>query len=69
MPEDRRRREIGRSDRSCGVCAAVGMTVVESRAVRRWTDLLNPTFDPAVRTYELCAACGAKHHLRDGQRI
>jgi hypothetical protein len=45
------------------------MTIMESRAVRRGADLLNPRFDPAIRTYELCAACGTKHHIRDGQRI
>jgi hypothetical protein len=45
------------------------LVVIESRAVRRGAAWLNPRFDPAVRTYELCPSCGAKHHLKAGQRI
>jgi hypothetical protein len=45
------------------------MVVIESRAVRRGADRLNPRFDPAIRTYELCRGCGAKHQLKDGQRV
>jgi hypothetical protein len=66
--EDRRRREIGRSIRLCGVCTGAEMVVIESRAVRRGAARLNPRFDPAIRTYELCRRCGAKHHLKDGER-
>jgi hypothetical protein len=70
VPEDRRRREIGRSERACGLCASVGMTIIESRSVRRGAHLLNPLYRPRVRIYERCDACGAKHHLHhEGQRV
>jgi|tagenome__1003787_1003787.scaffolds.fasta_scaffold20688126_2 hypothetical protein len=69
MPGGRQRRQIGRSDRACGVCAAVGMTIIESRAVRRGADRLNPLFDPAIKRYELCRACGTKHPLQEHDRV
>jgi hypothetical protein len=50
------------------MCAGVGLIIIESRAVRRGADRLNPRFHPAIRIYELCRGCGAKHHLKDGQR-
>jgi hypothetical protein len=67
--EDRQRRELGRSTRLCGICSGAEMVIIESRAVRRGVDRLNPRFDPAIRTYELCRGCGAKHHLRNGQPV
>ncbi len=48
----------------CQLCR--GDTIVhESRAVRRSVDWLNPRWQPDVRVYELCQACGARHVLRE----
>jgi hypothetical protein len=45
------------------------MTIIESRAVRRGADRLNPLFDPAIKRYELCRACGTKHPLQEHDRV
>jgi hypothetical protein len=35
--------------------------MVESRAVRRGLNVVNPAFRSRARQYELCRDCGAKH--------
>jgi hypothetical protein len=62
-PRRRRKRSIGRRDRPCGMCGERGMTVTESRAVRRGAAWLNPRWDAAVRVYARCDSCGARHDV------
>lgn len=40
------------------------LTVVEHRYVRRWSELLDRRFDPAVSHTASCAACGSTYPVR-----
>ncbi|MGY1618323.1 hypothetical protein ACI797_16410 [Geodermatophilus sp. SYSU D00691] len=42
---------------------------MESRPVSRGVARLVPVPREAVRTYDLCRACGAKHETEDGRRV
>jgi hypothetical protein len=65
----RRAVEIGVSTQPCGVCGGGNVVAMESRAVRRGADRLNPLWKSASRTHDLCRDCGAKHRTEHGQRI
>ena len=65
----RERENVGVRAGRCGICGAEGVAVVESRRVRRGLAVLNPRWDPRVRTYELCGSCGAKRLLDDGEAV
>ncbi|SOE00358.1 hypothetical protein SAMN06272739_2551 [Blastococcus haudaquaticus] len=65
----RRATQIGPSHRPCGVCGSVNVVAMESRAVRTGAARLNPLFDAAPRTHDLCRDCGAKHRTENGLRI
>jgi hypothetical protein len=59
----RRRLELGKAEAPCGLCGSEDVVVIESQALRRGLDRLNPVWHRATRRYELCRACGAKHTL------
>ena len=63
------RQQMGIRAGRCGICGADGLTVVESRRVRRGMAVLDPRWDPGVRTYELCGSCGAKRYLEDDEAV
>jgi len=65
----RRATRVGVSREPCGVCGSTNVVAMRSRAVRRGADWLNPTWDPAPRTHDLCRDCGAKHRTENGERI
>jgi hypothetical protein len=65
----RTREQVGVRGARCGICGAEGVAVIESRRVRRGLAVLNPRWDPRVRTYELCGSCGAKRLLEDDEEI
>ena len=65
----RRATQIGVSSEPCGICGSVNVVVMRSRAVRRGAARLNPMFDSAPRTHDLCRDCGAKHRTENGQRV
>ena len=67
MQPQRRRMDLGRVDRPCGLCGSSDVVLTESQAVRRGLDRLNPVFSPGTRTYERCRSCGAKQLLSEGQ--
>ena len=62
----RKRTLLGSSEDACAICGRPGLDLIESRRVRRGKDLLNPGFDPAVRTYRRCRSCNARHDLEGG---
>ncbi len=47
------------SDSRCGLCGA-GLLLVASRRLRRGLAWLNPLWDPATMTHEVCPSCGAR---------
>jgi len=57
----RRRLEKGKATAPCALCGSGDVVLVESVAVRRGIQLLNPLFHRHARQYELCRSCGAKH--------
>ncbi len=66
---ERRTTQIGISTEPCGLCGSTKVVAMKSRAVRRGAALLNPRWDAATRTYDLCRDCGAKHRTEDGRRV
>ncbi|TQN37965.1 hypothetical protein FHU33_4642 [Blastococcus colisei] len=65
----RRASQIGVSEQPCGVCGSANVVAMTSRAVRRGASWVNPRFDPAPRTHDLCRDCGAKHRTENGVRV
>mgnify|MGYP004513902779 CR=1 FL=1 len=65
----RRVTPIGASTEPCGMCGGTNVVAMESRAVRQGTAWLNPRWNPAPRTHDLCRDCGAKHRTEGGRRI
>jgi ribosomal protein S14 len=57
----RRRLEVGRAGTRCGLCGSENVVLVESSAVRRGVQVINPVFRKRARQYQLCRDCGAKH--------
>jgi hypothetical protein len=48
----------------CQLCN--GATVIaQTQAVRRGAARLNPRWNPEIRVYELCQACGAKRLISE----
>jgi hypothetical protein len=68
-PRHRRAFEVGPSARPCGLCGSADVVLMQTRAVRHGAAWLNPRFDPAPRTHELCRSCGAKHRTQNGLRL
>lgn len=65
----RRATAIGVSTEPCGICGGGNVVAMRSRAVRRGAAWLDPRWDPAPRTHDLCRDCGAKHRTEDGRRV
>ena len=55
------RNEIGTGDQACGLCRSEDVVRVRCTEVRSGAARLNPRWRPAVRTYDRCRSCGAKH--------
>lgn len=69
--EVRQRRvdQLGVSTEPCGVCGSANVVAMRSRAVRRGAAWVNPRFDPAPRTYDLCRDYGAERRTENDMRI
>lgn len=65
----RRATAIGRSTEPCSLCGSENVVAMSSRAVRHGVAWVNPRWDPAPRTHDLCRDCGAKHRTEDGRRV
>ncbi|WP_116449486.1 hypothetical protein [Blastococcus litoris] len=65
----RRATDLGPSTEPCGICGSRNVVARRSEVVRRGSAWINPRFDPAPRTHDLCRDCGAKHRTEDGRRI
>jgi hypothetical protein len=60
MPRQRTATVRAPSSSPCGLCGSTDVVLVESHAVRRGLDRLNPRWDAHARVYDMCRACGAK---------
>jgi len=56
----RRRFELEKAPGPCALCGSQDVVVVESRALRRGLDRVNPTFHASPHRYDFCRACGAR---------
>ncbi|TKJ23141.1 hypothetical protein [Blastococcus sp. CCUG 61487] len=65
----RRATAIGVSSEPCGICGSGNVVAMRSQAVRRGVARINPRWDPAPRTHDLCRDCGAKRRTEDGRRV
>lgn len=65
----RKTTHVGMSAKPCGMCGGTNVAAMRSQAVRRGAAWINPWFDPAPRTHDLCRDCGAKHRTENGVRV
>lgn len=56
-----KRTERAAATRPCGLCRSEDVVVVQAEELREGLARLNPRWQPAIRVYERCRACGARN--------